>query len=316
MNPQPIRTQPKPSPLLSACNLRSYARECIRRSWTGKASWKAAGLLVPGLLLFGVSSASASHLEDHFKVDARPVITIHNPNGTVTVKAWTKPEVMVVASPATDRVDVEATQTGNRVDIMTHPVSNVVVPGDLRTDFDIRVPQDAELQIHDDSGAVNVNSVLGDTSVETVGAGVDLTDAAGYLTVKTVDGGFECIRCAGRIEVSSITGNFRLIDLRSYHVRAQTSRGNILFDGEFLPNGMYQLKNYSGVIEVRFSPGDSFDLSATSLKGKVHNEAKLTPPAHHFYQRFGNSLFGSFNTGQAKVELSSFDGTINILKRN
>lgn len=315
MNPQPIRTLQKPSPLLSACNPRSHARECIRRSWTGKASWKA-GLLLPGLMLFGVSSASASHLEDHFKVDARPVITIHNPNGTVTVKAWTKPEVMVVASPATDRVDVEATQTGNRVDIMTHPVSDVVVPGDLRTDFDIRVPQDAELQIHDDSGAVNVNSVLGDTSVETVGAGVDLTDAAGYLTVKTVDGGFECIRCAGRIEVSSITGNFRLIDLRSYHVRAQTSRGNILFDGEFLPNGMYQLKNYSGIIEVRFSPGDSFDLSATSLKGKVHNEAKLTPPAHHFYQRFGNSLFGSFNTGQAKVELSSFDGTINILKRN
>ena len=317
MNPQPIRTQPKSLRWPGSCNPRNHAWRRIRRAPLGKAlPWKAAGLLVPGLLLFGVSSASASHLEDHFKVDARPVITLHNPNGTVTVKAWTKSEVMVVASPATDRVDVEATQTGNRVDIMTHPVSDVIVPGDLRTDFDIRVPQDAELQIHDDSGAVNVNSVLGDTSVETVGAGVDLVDAAGYLTVKTVDGGFQCIRCAGRIEVSSITGNFRLIDLRSYHVRAQTSKGNILFDGEFLPNGMYQLKNYSGVIEVRFSPGDSFDLSATSLKGKVHNEAKLTPPAHRFYQRFGNSLFGSFNTGQAKVELSSFDGTINILKRN
>ncbi|HVB55947.1 MAG TPA: hypothetical protein VNE63_05865 [Candidatus Acidoferrales bacterium] len=319
MNAQPEKFQPKFLVPFRASFQRPFSvsgKRRLNRKRLRKASWRTAGVLVPGLLLFSVSPASASHLERHFKVEARPVITLHNPNGTVTVKAWTKPEVMVTASPATDQVDIDAEQSGNRVDIMTRPVSEAIAPGDLRTDFDIRVPQDAELQIHDDSGAVNVNSVLGDTNVETIGAGVDLEDAAGYLTVKTVGGGFQCVRCAGRIEVSSITGNFRLIDLRSYHVRAQTSKGNILFDGEFLPNGMYQLKNYSGVIEVRFSPGDSFDLSATSLKGKVSNEAKLTPPTHHFYQKFGNSLFGSFNTGQAKVELSSFDGTINILKRN
>jgi DUF4097 and DUF4098 domain-containing protein YvlB len=203
---------------------------------------------------------------------------------------------------------------------MTHPVSGSAgIPSDdTRTDFEIRVPEDAELQIHDDSGTVSVNSVMGDMNVETVGAGVDLSDDAGYLTVKTIDGAFQCLRCAGRIEVSSISGNFKLLDVRSYQVRAQTSKGNILFSGEFLPNGMYEMKNYSGTIEVRFSPGDSFDLSATSLKGRVNNEAKLSPPDHqqHFYSKFGNSLFGSFNSGRAKVELSSFDGTINILKRN
>ena len=282
----------------------------------GRISRKAAGLVIPGLFLCG--AALADHIEKHFKVEAHPVITLHNPNGTVTVKAWSKSEVMVVATPASDQVEVDAAQTGNRVDIMTHPVSGSASPDGLKADFEIRVPEDAELQIHDDSGAVNVNSVLGDMNVETVGAGVDLADAAGYLTVKTIDGPFQCERCAGRIEVSSISGNFRLTDLRSYQVRAQTSKGNILFSGEFLPNGMYELKNYSGVIEVRFSPGDSFDLSATSLKGKVNNEAKLAPPSHqqHFYSKFNNSLFGSFNSGRAKVELSSFDGTINILKRN
>jgi DUF4097 and DUF4098 domain-containing protein YvlB len=268
------------------------------------------------LLLCGV--ALADHIEKHFKVDAHPVITLHNPNGTVTVKAWSKSEVMVIATRASDQVEVDSSQTGNRVDIMTHPLNASTSPDVMRTDFEIRVPEDAELQLHDDSGAVSVNSVLGDMNVETVGAGVDLADAAGYLTVKTIDGPFQCERCAGRIEVSSISGNFRLTDLRSYQVRAQTSKGNILFSGEFLPNGMYELKNYSGVIEVRFSPGDSFDLSATSLKGKVVNEAKLSPPTHqqHFYSKFNNSLFGSFNAGRARVELSSFDGTINILKRN
>ncbi|HEY4709802.1 MAG TPA: DUF4097 family beta strand repeat-containing protein [Candidatus Acidoferrales bacterium] len=277
--------------------------------------WKAAGLLVPGLLL--CSAASADRIERHFKVEAHPVVTIHNPNGTVTVRAWTKADVMVVARRATTEVEVDAEQTGNRVDVQTRQVADTASPDDLRTDFEISVPEDAELQIHNDSGGVNVSNVLGDMNVETIAAGVDLEDTAGYLTVKTVGGAFQCLRCAGRLEVTSISGNFKLIDLRSYYVRAQTSEGNILFNGSFLPNATYVLKNYSGAIEVRFSPGDSFDLSATSLKGKVHNEANLTPSSHHhFVPRFGNALFGTFNSGRARVELNSFDGTINILKRD
>jgi DUF4097 and DUF4098 domain-containing protein YvlB len=276
-----------------------------------------AGVLVPSLLLLGVLPASADKIQRHFKVDARPVVTIHNPNGTITVRAWTKSEVMVVATRATDQVVVDAEQTGNRVDVITRQVSDSASPESTRADYEISVPEDAELQIHDDSGGVNVSNVLGDMNVETIAADVDMVDVAGYLTVKTVGGAFQCSRCAGRLEVSSITGSFRLIDLRSTYVRAQTSEGNILFTGQFLPNSTYRLKNYNGVIEVRFSPEDSFDLSATSLKGKVHNEAKLVPPSHHrFIPRFGNGLFGSYNSGRAMVELSSFDGTINILKRN
>src|SRR4029077_7604567 len=266
-------------------------------NWNGKA----AGVLATGLLLFG-ATASAHRIEKHFTVEPRAVITIHNPNGKIVVKAWTKHEVMVIANHASDRVEVTAEQTGNRVDLRTQQLSDTAAPDDLRADYEVSVPEDAELQIHDDSGEVTVTNVLGDMNVETVAAGVDLEDASGYLTVKTVGGSFQCLRCAGRIEASSIRGSFRLVDLRSYHVRAQTSSGNILFTGDFLPNGTYRLKNYSGVIEVRFAPRDSFDLSATSLKGKVNNEANLIPPAHpsHFVPRFGKALFGSFNSGRAK----------------
>lgn len=279
---------------------------------------KSAGLVISVLLLGSAIPASARHVEKRFKVDAHPVITIHNPNGTVIVKAWTKHEVMVLADHASSSIEVEVLQTGNRIDVTTRPLASDVSPEDVLANFQINVPEDAELQIHNDSGTVSVDNVLGDTNVETVGADVGLEDAAGYLTVKTVGGSFQCLRCAGRIEVSSISGNFRLIDSRSYHIVAQTSTGNILFDGEFLPNGTYHLKNYSGLIEVRFSQDDSFDLSATSLKGKVNNEAKLTPGPRPQYSapRFGDSLFGKLNTGRAKVDLTSFDGTINILKRN
>src|SRR5271169_6842256 len=121
--------------------------------------WKAAGLLIPGLLLCSAASAG-DRIERHFKVDAHPVITIHDPNGTVTVRAWTKSDVMVVSKRATTQVEVDAEQNGNRVDILTRQISNTAAPDDLRVDFEISVPEDAELQIHDDSGGVNVSNVL------------------------------------------------------------------------------------------------------------------------------------------------------------
>jgi len=273
-------------------------------------------VLVPGLLVLIAVPVWAKHIEKHFKVDAHPVVTIHNPNGTVTIKAWTKQEVMVMADPSSDAVEVEADQTNNRVDITTQQVSDSAAPEDLRADYQVNVPLDADLQIHDDSGTVTIANVSGDMNVETIGAGVGMADTAGYSTVSTVNGSFNCQRCAGHIEVKSISGNIVLDDIRSTDVQAQTSTGNIVFNGQFLPNGSYRLRNYSGVIEVRFSPIDSFDLSATSLKGKVNNEAKLDPPHHSVVSHVGNTLFGALNAGRAHLEVTSFNGTINILKRN
>lgn len=279
-------------------------------------SWKAALVLFPALA-FTALPASARRIEKHFKVDSHPIVTIHSPNGTVTVKAWTKSEVLVIAEIPSDRVDLGAVQNGDRVDIGTRLLSSNVSPSDVQADYQIDVPENAQLQIHDDTGGVNVANVLGDMNVETVAGGVDLQDVAGYLTVKTVAGSFSCLRCAGRIEANSISGNLSFVDTRSKNIEARTSTGNIVFSGQFLPSGEYHLKNYSGVIELRFAPGDSFDLSATSLKGKVNNEAKLVTPSHSFgfTPRGADALVGTYNTaGRAHVVLASFDGTINIVK--
>lgn len=269
-------------------------------------------------MLLASPSAFAHHLEKQFTVEPHPLVTLHNPSGTVVISSWSKPTVMVVADHNSEKVEVDAEQVGNRVDIVTHVLAESVSPDDLRANYVITVPEDSELQVHSDSGTIGISKILGDTNVETVAAGIDAEDVGGYLVVQTVGGGFQCMRCSGRIEVHSISGDLRLIDDHSSNIFAQTSTGNILLDGDFLPNGVYQLKNYSGPINVRFSNGDSFDVNATSLYGKVDNQAKLIPPSHPNQRppRFAKSLFGSFNQGRAKLELSSFNGIINIHKRD
>ena len=270
--------------------------------------------------LFLVSSAGAQNrrFERHFTVQGKPVVTVQNATGRIQVRAWDRQEVLIVGQRGSTNVEVDTEQVGNRIEIATRVTSGNPSPDARRADYDISVPVESELQVRSDSGNVTVDSVHGDMSFDTVAADVALQDVDGYVMVKSIGGSTICTRCSGRFDATSISGNFQLLQPNMDNVRVQTSSGNILFDGGFMNRGIYVLKNYSGTIEVRFSSSDSFDVRATSLYGNVINQAPVVPDRHNMptpRNGLAKSLFGTMNDGRAKVELSSFNGTIKISKR-
>jgi DUF4097 and DUF4098 domain-containing protein YvlB len=269
--------------------------------------------------ILAASPAQADRIEKHFAVQSKPKITVRNSNGRIQVKAWTKPEVLVAWTSASGRTVVETELAGNRVEVATQFNGDGTSADDSKTDFEITVPVESELSVRTDSGNVTVDSVHGDMTFDTVGANLQLSDVNGYMVVKTIDGSLVCNRCSGKLEANSISGNVQMIQPTLDSVRVQTSSGNIFFDGSFLSRGIYIMKNFSGTIEVHFSSSDSFDVNASSLKGDVINQASFKPDSHgspHTASKWGHSLFGTMNDGHAKVELSSFSGTIKILKRD
>jgi DUF4097 and DUF4098 domain-containing protein YvlB len=271
------------------------------------------------LVLLGLAApASAHRIEKRFPVELRPVVTVRNFNGRINVKSWKKAEVLVIADHVSEKSEVDAEQVGNRIDIVTHLISENVGPKELEANYEITVPEETELQVKTDSGWVVIERVAGDMTIDTVTANVELKEVAGYLVIRTNEGSLVCFRCAGRIDFRSTSGNATFTQPLSANVRASTlSNGRITFDGNFLRGGIYKLQTYNGPIEVRFSESDSFDLSATS-QGQVDSQATLKPPSHNrrANSRFSNSLFGTFNEGLARVELTSFNGTIRILRRD
>ncbi len=276
------------------------------------------GAVMAGFIL-AASPAQADRIEKHFAVQSKPKITVRNSNGRIQVKAWTKPEVLVAWTSASGRTVVETELAGNRVEVATQFNGDGTSADDSKTDFEITVPVESELSVRTDSGNVTVDSVHGDMTFDTVGANLQLSDVNGYMVVKTIDGSLVCNRCSGKLEANSISGNVQMIQPSLDSVRVQTSSGNIFFDGSFLSRGIYIMKNFSGTIEVHFSSSDSFDVNASSLKGDVINQATFKPDSHgspHTASKWGHSLFGTMNDGHAKVELSSFSGTIKILKRD
>ena len=244
-------------------------------------------------------------MDKRFTVNGRAMVTLRNAQGTIVVKSWPRMEVEILANHASEGVEVDATQNGNRIELVTHVLRDDVSPAELQANYEIYVPEETELEIKNDSGSVSVAQVYADVSVDTVLAKVDLTDVSGDLTVHTVDGSFTCTRCVGRIEFVSTSGGARFLQPTSRSLHAQTFSGSLFYDGQFAPNGFYKLTTTSGAIEISLSEKDS---------------VKLKPESHPLSflggRKDSSSLVGTMGTGLARVELTSFSGKILIRKRD
>lgn len=293
----------------------------MRTRWTGQSFLLAAG--AAAVLLAGASvSAAGQRVEKHFAVKTRPVVVIQNAaNGRIEVKSSKNPEVTVIANQTSNKVNFDMEQVGDRIDITANVVDASAQPTDLETSLLLTVPEETELQLKTETGLIYVEQVMGDMTLESVKGDVHLKEVSGYIIVRTTEGSLVCTQCAGKLDFKSVRGGAQVLQPALTNVSLFTTSGNILFDGDFVRTGLYTMKSGTGLVEVRFSGNDSFDLQAKTATGTVDNQAAafLKPDSHsvrHFASKFTKGIVGTFGAGLAKVELSSYSGTIRILKRD
>jgi DUF4097 and DUF4098 domain-containing protein YvlB len=275
------------------------------------------------LFLAGLpTQAAGQHLEKHFAVKGRPVVVIHNvANGRIEVKSWKNAEVDVVANQTSNKIGFDVEQAGDRVDVIATILDTSAQPMELEANLQLTVPEETELQLKTETGLIYVEQVMGDMTLESIAGDVHLREVSGYIIVRTTGGSLVCTQCAGKLDFKSISGGAQVLQPALNNVSLFTTSGNILFDGDFVRTGLYTMKSGKGLVEVRFSGNDSFDLNAQTTLGTVDNQAAayLKPDSHgvrHLASKFTKGLFGTVGQGLAKVELSSYSGTIRILKRD
>lgn len=276
-----------------------------------------------GLVLLPVASfATGQKIERHFSVKGRPVVMIQNvANGRIEVKSWKNSEVVVSASQPSDKVGLDMEQADDRIEVTANIIDGSAQESDLSENIQLTVPEETELQIKTQTGLIYVEQVLGDMKLESVAGDVHLKEVSGYIIVRTTGGSLICTQCAGKLDFNSISGGAQIFQPALKNVTLVTMTGNILFDGDFIRTGIYSMKSGRGLVEVRFAGTDSFDLNAQTSSGTVDNraEAFLKPDSHgfrHSASKYAKGLFGTVGNGLAKVELSSFSGTVRILKRD
>lgn len=279
-------------------------------------------VLMSGAIASTLQAASPEQQERRFTVKNRPVVVLQNiVNGRIEVKSWKNPEIVVTSTFTPSKVEVDIEQVGDRIDINASALSNPSQPQDAVANFQLTVPEQTELQLKTQTGLILVEQVNGDMKLQSVAGDVHLKEVSGYIIVKTTGGSLICTQCAGQLEFTSISGNAQILQPTLTNINLMTTTGNILYDGDFVRTGIYTMNSGRGLVEVRFSGTGSFDLRAQTILGTVDNQAAdfIKPDVHasrHNKGKFSTSFFGTVGMGLAKVELSSYSGTIRILKRN
>ncbi|MDQ3252861.1 MAG: DUF4097 domain-containing protein, partial [Acidobacteriota bacterium] len=237
-----------------------------------------------------------------FPVSGVPRVRVETFDGTITVRAWDKPEVSYTAvkRAADDQemrgVRLTATQTGSQITISAEfdkNFSRQVVKRDDRmvafnsgasVELEIYVPRNASLKVSSGDGRLRVEGVSGDIDLHTGDGPIDVSDAGGTLRIDTGD---------GQIRISDFNGT----------AEARTGDGRITLDGRF---GQLNAETGDGSISLAM-PADADATIETDAESVVNDGLGTAEGADDSEARMRRWRVGG---GGKLIKLRTGDGRI------
>src|SRR5258708_11424929 len=278
---------------------------------------KCAAAMMTVVMLAGLAFGAGVVRKDlHFKVGKHSVVSVNNQYGSVTVKAGAPHQVIVTAVLHSDKVELDQSKSGSRVNLVSH-----LLPGaDATTgvvEYEIQVPPDANLTLHSGNGAVRAERLHGDVLVEGTDGPLEIVDCGdGHVHVRTLNGKVSLTNVHnGHIEISSMGGDVVLNHVDGPFVKVSSNSGKIQYDGDFGAAGIYDFASYTGNIDALAPAYASIDVLARSTNGPVQSDFSLEPKHAPFAMKVGSAFAGTLNKAASSVNLFSFSGKIHLKKR-
>ncbi|MBV9481347.1 MAG: DUF4097 family beta strand repeat protein [Acidobacteria bacterium] len=266
-----------------------------------------------------VFAADPARKEFRYPAGARSSVFILNQFGPITVKPSSSDQVVVVAIPHSDKVQIQGAQNGDRVVIKSQLLPGTA-PAAGRVDYEVEVPSGASVTLHSADGPLRAEQLEGDVTVESDTAEVNLRDlAGGHVHVNTLNGPVILTNINnGHVEITSVAGDVTMNSVTGPFVEVTSAKGRINYSGDFGYTGNYKLTSHTGDIEAVVPAYASFDVSAKSVRGDVENDfpltARPTATSPSAFQR-GRSFVGSAGKAASSVIIRTFSGKIRLKTR-
>jgi DUF4097 and DUF4098 domain-containing protein YvlB len=239
-------------------------------------------------------------------------------------------------------VTVEVSERGGRAEVKTRYPSGDEYRREHRRNVNVTVtynvtaPSGTRLDVNSVSGNIKVSDIKGEISAGTVSGNVSVTSAGTIASAKSVSGNVEITNAHGdesleassvsgdvtlnrvgvrRIEAGSVSGNVHLDEVQCDRAEAHSTSGNIRFSGPLARRGRYELKSFSGEVQLTLSGSTGFEVDATTFSGDVRSDLPITMRGNLPSKGRRRSLSGTYGDGSAILELSTFSGSIVIAKK-
>lgn len=263
------------------------------------------------------AAAAENRKEFHYNLGPHAAVSVVNEFGGVTITPSSDSQVGVVALLRSNKLEVDATQRGGRLELRTHFLQNAT-PEEGRVDYELRVPADTSLSVRSSSGPISVQGINSDMTLEGDAANIVVRQAdGGHIHAHTLSGPVRLEDLAhGDVEVVTVSGPVTLENADGRMVTVNTTDAKITYNGDFGDSGDYTFANHSGDIDVTLPASASVDITATSEKGGVTNDFPFHALAHTAIPMTqGRSFAGTANAGSSSIRLRSFSGRIHVKKK-
>jgi len=266
-------------------------------------------------------TTSGTETDTTFAVKAGTRLELNQFAGSIAVKTWAKSAVRVVATHSS-RVGIEI--SGGSPVVSIQAVHYRGLPTNV--DFQLTVPKamalnlsgvNTEISVDDSGGELSIETVQGEVTVtggskiiqaSSVDGEVHLSDATGRIECSSVNGGVQIERSSGPVVATSVNGEITLEAIDSDDVEGNTVNGTVNYQGTLRNAGSYRFSSHNGEVTVIVPERTNATVSVATFSGDFNSDfpVPLTDARHG--KRFSFTL----GDGSARVELESFQGSINL----
>ncbi|MET0625047.1 MAG: DUF4097 family beta strand repeat-containing protein [Pyrinomonadaceae bacterium] len=267
-------------------------------------------------------------------VAAKPDVTISltGGKGRVSVRGWDRAEVEATSDNAR-RVELRRADEGResepaaRVEVVLSPNDSGVdlnVPRGatvrLRVGGEVSVSGVAEVEVEAAGGDVYLRGITRATEVSSLGNTV-VRDSTGRIFIRNVGGMVEVadVRPTGaneNLQVTTVGGDCILERIGHTRLDVETITGNLTLIGAPAASARYQLRTTSGEVRVVMPADASFQINGRfGESGEFASEfpLKLQGGAESAGSR---RVSGTHGSGDATLNLTSFDGSVRLRRKN
>jgi DUF4097 and DUF4098 domain-containing protein YvlB len=271
-------------------------------------------LLVAGLL--AAMPARAEEWSKKYALTGKPELHLDANEGSVDITSADEQviEARVTASGWNMGPDVRINenQNGNQVTLEIRvPRGNFHIGWSDRRSLriELRVPREADLDIHTGDGHINSEAVAGRIRLDTGDGHISVNGLAGEIRLHTGDGHIEASRLDGSLDADtgdgrmSVRGRFDVLMLKTGDgsIEAEAEGGSVI-------KSNWSLRTGDGGITLRIPEGVGAELDAHTGDGHISLDFPVTVSG-----RLSNSdLRGKLGNGGPALTLRTGDGSISL----
>ena len=241
--------------------------------------------------------------------------------GSITVRAWDRQEVRIIAERTSDVTVVTGTTPG-ALNVTSHVRGRrtgvvhyrITVPRALpltlgRGDVDVDVAgTEGEILATVRDGAITIDGGRGLVEARTSHGAISIVHARGRVSACTLNSDIRVADSAGDIQVEGSDGDLMLARLDADRVNASTVDGLISYEGPLRPGGHYTFATHDSGVRLSIPANSGATITMATVSGSTASDFPFASRKELAPKKFSFVV----GDGTAQVSLFSFEGLVEV----